>query len=222
MYVRSHLGSSIQVLLPIPTSFANILSMVKYALCKHGIHCQEQNKEACGFAHRLAEVSLPDAVWDKRFLDDSDKKKGRAGIDVWFGQRYNLAQHTRVSLYVEHENPPYPDWVNMYLWFEGLIKEAPMVYEDFNLFFRIQEHLQPRMRGYVNAPMTVSALRAWRPPFEWALDKYGCTFADKLYQYCDRHIEYEVLDTVGPMQQVEEYRTSTSYHWGPNLSLIHI
>ena len=100
-------------------------------------------------------------------MDDSNKKAGLAGIDIWFGQRYNLAQHTRVCLYVEYEGAPFPDWVRMYLWFHDKVKDVPSVYEEFNLLTRIREDLLDRMGKWANnAPTTVLELQAWSPPFQ--------------------------------------------------------
>ena len=189
--------------------------MAKYALCKHGPHCQTHKDGRCGFAHRIAEVSLPQYVWGSRFVDESNRKAGLAGIDIWFGQRYNLAQHTRVCLYVEYEGAPFPDWVRMYLWFNDMVKDVPSVYEEFNLLARIREDLLGRMRRASTAPATVLDLQAWSPPYMWAVDKYGCTFPEKLLQYCANRIPYEVLVAVAPTI-MEEYRTATSYHWGPD------
>ena len=124
--------------------------MAKYALCKHGPHCRAHKRERCGFAHSIAEVTLPDEVWNRRFEDDSDKKGGLAGIDIWFGQRYSLAQHSRVCLYVECEGPPFPDWVRMYLWFHDKVRDVPSVYEEFNLLTRIREDLLVRMGKLAN------------------------------------------------------------------------
>ena len=189
--------------------------MAKYALCKHGPHCQTHKDGRCGFAHRIAEVSLPQYVWGSRFVDESNRKAGLAGIDIWFGQRYNLAQHTRVCLYVEYEGAPFPDWVRMYLWFNDMVKDVPSVYEEFNLLTRIREDLLGRMRGANTAPATVFDLQAWSPPYMWAEDKYGCPFPEKLFQYCANRVPNEVLVAVGPTI-MEEYRTATSDHWGPD------
>ena len=118
--------------------------MAKYALCKHGPHCRRKQQSACGFAHRISELSLPQQVFPNRFVDESDVRAGRAGIDVWFGQTYNLAQHSRILLYIEHEEPPFPDWVRMYLWFYGKEKDYHSKYEDFGLMGRIRDDLLPR------------------------------------------------------------------------------
>ena len=114
-------------------------------------------------------MTLPDEVWDRRFEDDSDKKGGLAGIDIWFGQRYSLAQHSRVCSYVEYEGPPFPDWVRMYLWFHDKVEDVDDVYEEFNLLTRIREDLLDRMgRWASNAPTTILELQAWSPAFQWA------------------------------------------------------
>ena len=190
--------------------------MARYALCKHGPHCHVHGQGRCGFAHRIAEVTLPDRVWDRRFVDDSDKREGLAGIDIWFGQRYNLAQHSRICLYVEYEGPPFPDWVRMYLWFHDKVRDVPSVYEEFNLLTRIREDLLDRMGKWANnAPTTVLELQAWSPPFQWAEDQYDCPFPEKLFQYCEHRLPYEVLLAVAPTI-MEEYRADTSYHWGPD------
>ena len=190
--------------------------MAKYALCKHGPHCRAHKRERCGFAHSIAEVTLPDEVWDRRFEDDSDKKGGLAGIDIWFGQRYSLAQHSRVCTYVEYEGPPFPDWVRMYLWFHDKVEDVDEVYEEFNLLHRIREDLLVRLGSMaVNAPNTVLDLRNWNQPFKWAEDKYDCPFPEKLFFSCANSIPYEVLIAVAPTI-MEEYRADTSSHWGPD------
>ena len=49
-----------------------------------GPHCHVHGQGRCGFAHRVAEVALPDRV-NRRFVDDSDKREGQNIINCLRG-----------------------------------------------------------------------------------------------------------------------------------------
>ena len=188
--------------------------MVMYALCKHGPNCQRHQRSKCGFAHRINELSLPHEVFPNRFVDESDVREGRAGIDVWFGQTYTLAQHSRLRLYIEHEEPPFPDWLRMYLWFYGKEKDSPSKYEDFGLMERIRDDLLPKWnRVRQRRPVAVSDLETWNAPFEWQADEYDEPFYKRLIEHCCQVVAYDVL-TVKEAIDMSWYRADTSMHWG--------
>ena len=190
--------------------------MRQYALCKHGPHCRRKQQSVCGFAHRISELSLPLVVFPRIFVDESDVKAGHPGIDIWFGQTYNLAQHTRIRLYIEHEEPPFPDWVRMYLWFYGKEKDHACKYFDFDLMRRIREDLEPKLnRTQRNMRLTaVWELAEWKAPFEWQTDQYDSPFNLRLLDHCSNLVQYDVLTVEAAIFDMSWYRANTSMHWG--------
>jgi hypothetical protein len=210
--IRSHFGSSILAQTDLLKKKQN-MAAPRYALCKHGPQCERHSRDVCGFAHALAELSLPQAVFGKKFNDESDKG-GRAGIDLWFGQQYNLLQHTRLRSYIAHEEPPYPQWIEMYLWFYHKKVKVDIPYGDFGLMRRISEDLLPKMDAPPLASTAVCSLRAWIPPFQWAQDQYDIPFHERLLEHCKRREKYRVLTVRSPVLDTAYARDTTSMHWG--------
>ena len=159
----------------------------KYALCKHGPSCRRYSRDECSFAHKLSEVSFPHKglLFPKRWVDESVVSGAPSGIDLFVGQRYTYEQHSRLLKYVAHSTETLPDWVKLYLWFEGHPDYKPVYSQDIGWFHAVVydlDHLLPleyRVRG-TDLSFSMVSLLDWRPPFKWAVDTYGFTFEERM------------------------------------------
>ena len=77
------------------------MSVLKYALCKHG---PRHGRPDCGFAHKLGEVVLPLRIDDRMWSETADL----SGIDFFVGQEYTLVQTKRILAYVANEDEGAP------------------------------------------------------------------------------------------------------------------
>ena len=82
-----------------------------YGLCKHGPDCNRNQRGQCMYAHSLETLELPQEsdYTLQMWYDNSGERGGHPGIDIFYVQMYSEAQRARLELYVNREEPPYPD-----------------------------------------------------------------------------------------------------------------
>ena len=159
-----------------------------YALCKHGPACNLQKQGRCWFAHSLSEVEYPSgqALHARRWCDESHVAAGRTGIDYFFGQEYSQTQHERIMSYVAFEEEgegKFPLWCVMYLWFTKHRLYRLCAESDFGWYSSVisipQEMMLPS-HAHVLYRDPQQLCVHWDPPFVYARDHEGKTFAQRM------------------------------------------
>ena len=164
------------------------------------------------YAHNLDTLKLPQISDYNRDMwhDNSGVRGGHPGIDIFYGQMYSEAQRARIELYVNREDPPYPDWVYMYMWFIG--RYAPYNSDvhripDFNLAERVSTEVYHLLNDYYKEQVRslsivhpARMLDAWSPPFRWSRDAGGMDFNKKLIKRIHSFVLYPVLLTAEEME----------------------
>ena len=157
-----------------------------YALCKHGPACARYKEGQCDFAHSLREVKLPvgKTLYARRWVDESHMPAGRTGIDYFFGQKYSQTQHERIMSYLEEEGQgEIPLWCLMYLWFTKHRLYRLCAEYDFgwhSSVIRISQEMMLPSYARVLYEDPRNLCLQWDPPFEYARDDEGKTFAQRM------------------------------------------
>ena len=85
----------------------------QYALCMHG---PDHAQCGCGYAHRVRDLSFPKLFRMCQLTDQSQRRGGPAGIDIFVGQLYSPVQWLRIQGYLQAEaqcQEPFPLWVSI-------------------------------------------------------------------------------------------------------------
>jgi len=188
----------------------------KYSLCKHGPNCRRNGIGKCGFAHSLAEVSLPGHfLSSKVWVDEAHVSGGRASPDMFFGQMYTFNQQQRILSYVACTEPPYPSWVNLYLWLFRHAKYIPDHQRDLGWYGLVEElcaaHLVKDDGMFCS---DAESLLEWNAPWLYCKDILGVDFRERMKYRLGCAVEYDVMVAVGDFPNADVYREGTSMHWG--------
>ena len=189
------------------------MSAPKYCLCKHGPNCRRYSVGKCGFAHSLQDVSLPAHVLSSnRWVDESHVSGGRAAPDLFVGQRYTFNQQARILAYVARCDPPYPAWVNLYLWLFRHPRYTPDHLHDLG-WYSLVDRLGVLVRG--DAFDDVESLRVWKAPWVYCTDLLGEDFIQRMryrfYRFANA-VQYPRVLANRAFTEADAYRDATSMH----------
>ena len=190
--------------------------MCKYSLCKHGPNCRRNGKGKCGFAHSLGEVSLPGHFLSpKVWVDEAHVSGGRASLDIFFGQEYTIHQQTRILSYVACTEPPYPSWVNLYLWLLRHPKYIPDHQLDLGWYASVQKlRATCLVRDDAMVCIDAESLLEWKAPWLYGKDIQGVDFRQRMRNRLEFAPEYCLTEAMGDFANADEYRDATTMHWG--------
>jgi len=100
-----------------------------------------------------------------------------------------MEQHERIIMYVALEQPPFPDWVCLYLWFNGMSFELgqDINSKDMGWYTLLRENVMPYLDNSANFSISqccdsASLIDVWQPPFDWDENVYGEKFDVKIMQ----------------------------------------
>jgi len=158
-----------------------------YALCKHGPGCRRYRLGQCSYGHSLDSIEFPRKYNSRMWVDRSSKERGHPGIDFYCGQWLTMEQHERIIMYVALEQPPFPHWVCLYLWFNGMSFELGQHInsKDMGWYTLLRENVMPYLDNSANFSISqcsdsASLIDFWQPPFYWDENVYGEKFDVKM------------------------------------------
>ena len=184
-----------------------------YALCKHGPNCCRHSRGTCGFAHSLDDVSLPghSLSFASRWVDESHVSRGRPAPDLFVGQRYTFNQQSRILSYVARCDPPYPTWVNLYLWLLRHPRYTPDHRRDLG-WYSLADDLRALLRdAFFN---DVESLLVWKAPWVYCTDMLGEDFLQRMKYRLANAVPYWRVVATRAFTEADAYRDTTSMHWG--------
>ena len=187
------------------------------SLCRHGPRCRRHADEECCFAHSYEEICYPRNLYQPDlWLDKSHLCKGRSAPDIFVGQEYSCAQKCRVLGYLKVANPPYPAWVNLYLWFLQHPRHIP----DRNLDLGWSESLKEL--GIINQDtknlqletFESEVLYSWNRSWKFGVDPLGVSFIDRMKRRLKDAKKYKIATAICSFTEATKYNEATSMHWG--------
>ena len=172
------------------------MSAPKYTLCKHCPNCRRYSIGNCGFAHSLQDVSLPHRYLPpNRWVDESHESGGRAAPDLFVGQKYTFSQQARVLAYVARSDPPYPPWVNLYLWLLRHPRYIPDHRHDLGWYSSVKELIAAGLlpNACIRSLYDADSLLEWIPPWMYCKVMLGEDFQNRMKYRLANAIEYPLM-----------------------------
>ena len=195
------------------------MSAPKYSLCKHGPNCYRHSVGKCGFAHSLEEVSWPQHVlYSRHWVDESHVWLGHPAPDIFVGQKYTYDQLARILSYVARKDPPYPPWVDLYLWLLKHPKFIPDHRRDLGWYSSVKELWTARLLGHncmrsFNDAEDARGLLQWKAPWVYCKDLFGKDFRERMKYRLEHAVEYPLYKAIYGFTAAEWHRNKTSMHW---------
>lgn len=195
------------------------MSVLNLSLCKHGPNCRRYSRDECTFAHSYEEVRYPaDVCRPGLWLDTSHISQGRSAPDLFVGQEYTCAQKARILAYLSVSHPPYPTWVNLYLWFLRHPRYIPDDRVDIGWSDSLKE-LGIIKKSECNLRLDIfetGVLASWKVSWHFGVDMLGVNFVERMKTRLTKAISYEVVVASGHFLGVDYFSKRTSMHWGEN------
>ena len=178
------------------------------SLCRHGPRCRRHERGECKFAHSYDEVSYP---WDARrpdtWLDTSHLYQGKSAPDLFVGQEYTCAQKSRVLAYLEVSHPPYPSWVNLYLWFLRHPRHVPDKNLDLGWGDSLKElSIIEQTSCSLNVDLIESGILSPRNiSWQFGVDMCGVGFVDRMRRRLTNAVKYSVVMATSPFTEAAKF-----------------